>query len=128
MNISNLIMAPHFTFRAYVLSVIDPKRICVRVDKEYIESVSNVLSAANDKTTVKDTIIVNVSDCRFAITNITWTDLSDLVGVNVEINATSRKYNFWKVKERTDSDNESRWTEVNYKGVSIHAKKISNIL
>lgn len=121
-------MAPQITFYGYVLSVVDPKRICVRIDNEYIDMVSSVMSSMNDKTVVKSTLIVGVSDCKFNITNIEWSELSHLVGVHIKINAVCRKYNYWKTRNIFDENNNGRIITVKYKGISIVAKQIANII
>lgn len=121
-------MPPQFTFQGRVLSVIDSNRICVRLDSDHIDSISVILSTANDKTVVKDTIIVNTKDCRFSISNIEWNELSDLIGVHIKINATYRRYNYWRTKEVCDQDNNNHRITVKYKGITILAKKVSNIV
>lgn len=117
-------MSQRFTFNAYVLSVIDAKRICVRIDPNYLEIVSNRLTNANDKTIFKDTVIVNVNDAVFNI-DFNWNELTDLVGVNIKINAATRKYNFYKSKTLYDENNEVRKSFMQCKGVLLTAKTIS---
>ncbi len=120
-------MPPAFNFKGYVLSVIDSKRICIRVDSEDIESVSTRLSLDNNyKTTIKDTVVVNVKDCVFSI-SIGWNELIDLIGIHVQINATLRRYNYTKTKVIYDDQNNPTTTMVQCKGISISAKKITNI-
>lgn len=114
------------TFNAYVLSVIDAKRICVRIDKDDAEKVSTRISSLCDKTTVKDTVLVNVSDCIMAI-SIPWKELVDLVGTHVSINCAFRKYSYYKKKVIYDENNDSRTTLVQCRGIQILGKKLSNI-
>ncbi len=119
-------MNQRFTFNAYVLSVIDPKRICVRVEKEHLEVVTKRLTAANDKTTFKDTIVVGVNDCGFNI-DFDWKELIDLVGVQISINAITRRYSYYKTSTAYDEDNNIRKWHVHCKGVSVVAKTITNM-
>lgn len=121
-------MGPQVKFTAYVLSVVDAKRICVRIDQEYIDAVSTVLSSFNDKTVIKSTVIVNVNDCVFNINNIEWSELSHLIGVHLKLNVTFRRYNYWRTREVLDDNNIGRVTAIKYKGVSIIAKQISNVI
>ena len=108
--------------------MIDANRICVRVDKEYVDKISTIMSSMNDKTVVKDTIILNIRDCRFAISSIEWKEVSDLIGVHIKINATYRRYDFWKTRDNiSENSNESVRVTVKYRGVTILAKKIENI-
>lgn len=115
------------TFNAYVLSVVDSRRICVRIDKEDIENISTRLSALCDKTTIKDTALVNVKDCIIAI-SIPWNELTDLIGTHISINCAFRKYNYYKKKVIYDDNNDSRTTLVQCRGIQILAKKISNVI
>lgn len=121
-------MPPYFTFNARVLSVIDPKRVCVRIDSEDLDKISNLISNVENKTTVKSTLTLNISDCRFTIKSIEWKELTDLIGVHINVNATYRQYNFWRTKEGLDESNESIRHTVRYKGITFLAKKITNIL
>lgn len=114
-----------FTFNAYVLSIIDSKRICVRVDKDDLNKVTGIYRNYSSSLIIKDTIIVNVSECRFSI-DIEWAELTDLIGIHISVNAVPRKYNYWKTKEIYNGD-EPRQIYVQCKGASIIAKKISNI-
>lgn len=114
-----------FTFSAYVLSVIDERRICVRVDKEYLELVSNRLTSVYDKTVFRDTIFINVSDCEFDI-DLDWKELTDLIGVQIKVNVALRRYSYYKTKTTYDDNNDIRQTLVQCKGVSFLAKKITN--
>lgn len=115
-----------FTFTGYVLSVLDEKRICVRVDEECLELISSKLTSYNNKTTVGDTIVVNVSDANF-VSKVEWNELTYFVGVHVKINAALRGYSFWKTKVLQDESNANnvRTVSVQRKGVSIIAKQIS---
>ena len=117
------------TFNAYVLSVIDSKRICVRIDKEDIEMVSSRMSTLCDKTTIKDTILITVKDCIMAI-SIPWSELTDLIGTHININCAFRRYNYYKQKIIYDDNDSSRsrTTQVQCRGVQILAKKISNVI
>lgn len=117
-------MSQRFTFNAYVLSVIDAKRICVRIDPKHLELVSARLTSATDKSTFKDTVVVNVNDSNFNI-DFDWNELTDLIGVNVKINASTRKYCFYKSKTHYDENNEVRKIMMQCKGVAISAKIIS---
>lgn len=122
-------MPPFFSFNARVLSVVDPKRICVRIDNNDLEKISAILSNVENKTIIKSTITLNISDCRFTIRNIEWKELTDLIGVHINVNATYRQYNFWRTRESgLDDNNESIRHTVRYKGITFLAKKISNIL
>jgi hypothetical protein len=119
-------MAAPFTFTGYVLGILDEKRICVRVDEECLELISSRLTSYNNKTTVEDTVVVNVSDANFVI-HIKWNSLTDFIGVHVKINAALRRYSFWKTKDMHDESNvnNTRTVSVQRKGVSIIAKQIS---
>ncbi len=121
-------MAPlsPITFTGYVLSIIDEKRICMRVDKVHIERITNLMSYFYEKTTVNDTVVVNVSNARFNI-SIDWESLHDLKGVHVSITASPRRYSYWKTQEMYDADNNRQINTVKYKGVSIQASRVSNI-
>ncbi len=121
-------MPPQLSFTGYVLSIIDEKRICVRVDPEYVDAISTYLSSFNDKTVIKTTVIINIRECDFNVTQIDWNNLNNLVGVQIKITALFRQYQYWKNKEIIDRNNNSRITSVKYKGVSIIAKKISNVI
>lgn len=122
-------MPPYFTFNARVLSVIDSKRVCVRIDSDDLDKISTLMSNVENKTTVKSTLTLNISDCRFTIKNIEWKELTDLIGVHINVNATYRQYNFWRTKEAgIDDNNETIRHTVRYKGITFLAKKISNIL
>ena len=121
-------MPPQFTFNAHVLSIIDSRRLCVRISKEHIEKISSILSVASDRNVIKDTVVVNVSDSTFAITQIEWSDLSDLIGVEIKITAFARKYNYWRTKETTDGEDGRRFVNLKYKGASIIAQRISNVV
>lgn len=119
-------MSHRFTFNAYVLSVIDPRRICVRVDAEHVEAVTAKLTSAYDKTTFRDTILLGVADCQFDI-NIGWQELSDLIGVHIKVNAATRKYSYYKTKTTYDEhNNDARKTIIQCRGVAVSAKKITN--
>jgi hypothetical protein len=119
-------MPPQITFTAYVISIIDAKRICVRVDDEHVERISSLMSYYNDKTTVKDTIVINTGNAHFVI-NMKWDELSDLKGTNVKVVATLRRYSYWKNKEMLNERNERYVTSVKYRGVSIIASRVSSI-
>lgn len=114
-------------FSGYVLSVLDKKRICVRLDKEHIDRVTQCLSNLYDRTSTKDTIIVNVTKTQYNIAR-DWAELDDLVGLHVDVTVHLRKYSYWKAKETIDEYNNSHTTTTQYKGVAINAIKISNIL
>jgi hypothetical protein len=116
----------HFTFKAYVISVLDARRICVRVDKEDIDAVSKQLTTYNGKTTIVDTIVVNVKDARFTV-SIDWKELTDLIGVHIRINAKLRRYSYWRTREVVTLDNSDRIIETKCTGVSFLARAISNI-
>ena len=118
-------MSPHFKFNAYVLSVIDERRICVRIDKNDIETVCSKLSSANDRTTFRDTINVAINDCNIDI-DFDWKELTDLIGVHVVINATTRKYCFYKTRTTYDEFNNVRKSHIQCKGTAVTAKKITN--
>lgn len=120
-------MPPQFTFTGYIISVIDEKRICVRVDHEHIEPVSAIISRFNERTTIKDTLVVNIKDARFVIA-IEWNELADLVGTHAKIIATPRRYSYWKSREILMGDNERHLTTVKYKGVSIIANRVSSVV
>lgn len=118
-------MSSPFVFKGYIVSIIDKKRICVRIDPDDVDSVSAKLSKFYDKTVVKDTITVNVLDAKIAI-SIDWNEIQDLIGIHIKITATSRKYNYWKTVEINDDNNDRRYVNRQCKGVSIIAKKITN--
>lgn len=121
-------MASPFNFTCYVLSVLDERRICVRVDGEYLELLSTKFTSFNNQTTVKDTIVVNVSGADFTI-RTDWKDLKDLIGVHLKINAVLKRYSFWKNKDMHEDDignNQVHMVSVQCKGVSIIAKRLSN--
>ncbi len=120
---------PHsFSFNAHIISIIDPKRICVRIDNEDLDKVSSILSTIEKRTVVKHTLTINVSNCRFTINQLDWDQLSDLIGVNVIVNATYRNYDFWRVKETNyDDTNQTMKQIIKYKGTTIVAKKITNV-
>lgn len=111
----------------YVLSVLDSKRICLRLDKEHIDRITAILSQMYDKTSVRDTITINVSNSRYDIAH-DWAELQDLVGLHVNVTAHLRRYSYWKAREIIDDYNDSHTTITQYKGVSINAIKVSNIL
>ncbi len=115
-----------FVFTGYILSIIDDRRICVRIDQPYIEKITNIMSYFYDKTTVKDTVVINVSNARFDV-NIDWNELHDLKGVNVRITAKPKRYSYWKAQETYDDNNDCHITTVKYKGVTLNAERISNI-
>ncbi len=119
-------MPSPISFTANVLSVIDNKRICVRLDKQYVKMISSIVSASHERTVVRDTITVNVSDCRIAL-SIDWSDLVDLIGLHIKVNAIPRRYSYWRTKEVLDDDNNSRITSIKYKGISFYAQNIKNI-
>jgi hypothetical protein len=119
-------MPPQITFTAYVISIIDANRICVRVDDDHVERISSLMSYYNDKTTVKDTIGINTGNAHFVI-NMKWDELSDLKGTNVKVVATLRRYSYWKNKEMLNERNERYVTSVKYRGVSIIASRVSSI-
>lgn len=121
-------MPPQIKFSGNIISVIDQRRICIRLDKECVERISMIISAVNDKTTYKDTIIVNVNECRFNIKNIDWNELHNLIGVHVSIVAQPRPYSFWRTKDIIDDNEMNRKINVKYRGVSIIAKQLTNIL
>ena len=118
-------MSQRFNFKAYILSVIDERRLCVRIDKEYLEVVSAKLTTAHDRTTFKDTIAITLNDCDFDI-DFTWKELIDLVGIHIKIHASTRRYSYYKTKTTYDENNDVRKSLVQCKGVAISAKKISN--
>jgi hypothetical protein len=118
-------MSQAFKFKAYVISVLDERRICVRISQSDLDNVTNRLIHYSDKTTVKDTVTVNITESRFSI-DIDWNELVDLIGVQVEITAILRKYNFSKTKANYDDHNECRYSIIQCKGVSFIAKKITN--
>ena len=118
-------MSPSFTFHAYALSVIDKRRICVRIDKSDLDCVSEQLSKINDKTTFKDTVVVGVGECEFDI-SLDWKELQDLIGVRIKINASTRRYSFYKTKLSYDDNNILCKSYIQCKGNSIIAKKITN--
>lgn len=118
-----------FTFTGYVLSVIDHKRICIRVDKDCIDAVSHRISNASDRTTICDTIVVSVIGSRFVIDH-KWSELVDLIGMHLRISATMSRYSYHK--QITVYDNlagpsgEGRQTIVHCKGISTRARIITN--
>jgi hypothetical protein len=120
-------MPPQITFTAYVISVIDEKRLCVRIDDSHVERISSLMSYYNDKTTIKDTMVVNTSNAQFDI-KIKWDELPDLIGTNVKVTATLRRYSYWKNKEMINDRNERYVTSVKYRGVSIIASRLSSVL
>lgn len=113
-------------FSGYVLSAMDSKRICVRLDVEHVDRITSILSQMYDRTSVKDTVTINVSNSRYNISH-DWSELSDLVGLHIDITAHLRKFSYWKAKELIDDYNDSHTTITQYKGVSINAVKVSNI-
>lgn len=119
-------MPTQFTFSGRIVSIIDERRLCVRVDKEHVEKISTMISSYSDKTIIKDTLIVNVKESRFAI-GIDWQELKDLVGVHVKISATLRRYSYWRNRESFDDENDRHLTTIKYKGVSVIAGRISTI-
>ena len=118
------------TFNGYVLSVLDTKKICVRIDKDDIERISDCLTFLCDKATAKDTVAVNVKDAKFAI-SIPWNELTDLIGTHIKINCMFRKYKYYRKKNIYDENNErveNRHVHIHCVGVTIIAKRISNVL
>lgn len=107
-------MPPTIEFSGYVLSMIDSKRICVRVDRDHVERVSSVMSRLHQQTGVRDTLTVNVSNAGFHIDYV-WAEISDLIGTHVRIQANLRQFSFRNEKG------------VLYKGVSTNATHIYNI-
>ncbi len=119
-------MPTTFTFNAYVVSVIDKKRLCVRIDKDCVSSVCNRLSNAADRTTFKDTIIINLlTKCEFKI-DFEWQELDDLVGCHLHVSAFIRKYNFWRPRESFDPLR-NLYTSVKQKGVSVVATAVASV-
>ena len=118
-------MSQLFKFNAYVISVIDQKRICVRIDKDDIEKVCHRLTSANDRTTFKDTIVVAVNECNFDI-DFKWNELVDLIGVHIVLTASTRRYCFYKTRTTYDEENNVRKSHIQCKGVAVSAKKITN--
>ncbi len=119
--------APKFVFTGYIISVIDDRRICVRVDPADVERVSTTISNYADKTTIKDTVVVNVREARFLIKNIEWSELNDLIGVHIKFGVQLRRYSYWRTRELFDDDNDSHVTTVKYKGISVIANHLTNI-
>jgi hypothetical protein len=113
-------------FTGYVLSILDEKRICMRIDKDYVNMISGIVSQTYDKTMIHDTIVINVKDCHINL-SIDWKELTDLIGMHLRVNATPRRYSYWRTKEVFDEDNHSRITSFKYKGVSFYAQNIKNI-
>jgi hypothetical protein len=120
-------MPPQISFTGYITSVIDHRRVCVRVDQEHVEKISTIISNYSDRTTVKDTLVVNLSDARFAIGH-DWEELTNLVGIHVKINASLRRYSYWRNREQVfNEDNERHVINVKYKGVSIIASRVISV-
>lgn len=114
-------------FTGYILSLNDERRITVRLDTDHISRMTNILSRFYERTTFKDTLVVNVSNARFNV-SFEWNDLKDLLGCHVEIEASLCRYNYWSPREVSSEDNDSpHRLYVQYKGVSISANKLSNI-
>lgn len=120
-------MSQSIKFSGYVLSIIDAKRLCVRVDEEYLDLISSKFSYLCDKTLFKDTINLNVSHAKFRISH-KWEELSDLVGVHIKVSATMRRYNYYRKRELFDHNNESKIILVQCKGICTSAQTIKNIL
>lgn len=116
--------SPSFTFRAHVLSALDEKRVCVRVDKEDVDAVLARLNSCDGTIAYKDTIVLNVANCAWNVNLVDWSVPSDLVGVEVTVRANARRYNFWRATEFFDDDNRSHTRTIKYKGVSVIAKEI----
>lgn len=120
-------MAPsQVSISAHVLSVLDRKRICVRLDKSHVECISNIITNAYEQTVVKDTIIINVSACRIDL-SFSWSELSDLIGVHIRADVAPRRYSYWRTNQITDSEGIQHVTTSKRRGVTFHARSIRNI-
>jgi len=119
-------MTPQQIVTAHVLSVIDEKRICVRLDKQFVETISSIVSKAYDHTVVKDTIVVNISNCHIDL-SIDWAELSDLIGMHLNINMVPRNYQYWRTKSAI-SNGINNITNTKFRGVTFNARRITNIL
>jgi len=113
-------------FTAYVLSVIADNKICVRVDRQYIQMMSNLYSDLSMKNIVRDTITINVKNASFDI-SVPWSDLNSLIGMHIKINSSNNKYSFWDKREYTDENGVVFKNSIRRKGITFHAKTIKNI-
>lgn len=122
-TIDPIIATMSFTFSGYVVSVIDSKRICLRVDREDSELVNK---RVGNNTYGNDTYSVNIGRCEFKI-DIPWENPSDLVGTHVKVTARPKSYSFMKEKEVVTALDRVIIKRFSCSGISIIATHLKNL-
>ncbi len=111
---------------AHVLSVIGDNKLCVRIDNNHIQKISDLYSEKFSKIIIRDTITLNVKTAAFKI-SIPWNNLEDLIGMHIHITAYTNYYSFYVKKENIDENGIVRSNSKKHTGISFKASAIKNI-
>ncbi len=111
----------------YVISVIDEKRICVRVDEEFIQKVCRIETEAKHKNTYRDVLTINVKNAKYNI-SIPWDNLNSLIGMHIKTTLNYREYSFYTTHDVLRDDGITEQIKKHIIGVTYTANHIKNVV
>ncbi len=111
------------SFSARVISVLSEHKICVKVNTNDVQKISDIYSNVFKKTSVRDTITLNM---RTAVINVSiqWSNLEDLVGLDVDIVASYYPFYFNTKKEIIDEYGDVRSYVYKNTGITFRVRRL----
>lgn len=119
----------NFTVHGYLIGV-DKNRLTIRVDDDDIERIAFIKTLHKKTNQLGNFITVNVKSAKYNITELDWKELTDLIGVHLQINCTTIISDFKKkltVPNTIDSKSTYIPDHMHISIISFSAKTIKNI-
>ena len=115
-------------FKGIITSVLDDRRIVVKVDDDDIANVTARLTIRTKISKIYDYITLNIKSAKFNIKNLDWESPKDLIGVQMHWTCNTRPYDFTKKIKYTDDFGNEKKGYSRFTGITIYATQVHNIL
>ncbi len=119
-----------FTVRGYLINI-DGNRLHIKVSDEYIEKIAFIKSFHYKKSQLGNFMTINIKNAEFNIKNLKWSELKDLIGIELEYKCSTIIYEFQKKLVQPDSlklDSDSYIPDyIKNRLISFSASSVKNV-